>query len=149
MVDNANRPANAGAVCHYTGTPIDDFRSMSIRNPLVRARDITAHEDRQTVGWFAELQKATSPSGPWSTIKISAEQKATASDKTPAVFHGRTLSWQSPNANLLYRALVVIRWYRSGSVEGHVTLRDEFYRYDATDASPTFVRQDSCQNVTD
>jgi hypothetical protein len=44
---------------------------------------------------------------------------------------------------------VLIKWYRAGSVEGHVTLRVEFYHYDAPDASPDYVQQDHCQNVTD
>jgi len=149
MVDNSSSSANAGAVCHYVGSPTDHFRSMSIRNPVAWARDVTAHEDHQMVGWVAQLQKATSPSGPWSTVKTSPEEKRLPADETGAVFHPRTLSWQNTNPNLIYRSLVVIKWYRSGTVEGRVTLRIEFYRYNAQDASPNFVQQDHCQNVTD
>jgi hypothetical protein len=149
MVDNTTHPANAGAVCHYVGSPTDYFRSMSIRHPVAWARDVSAHEDHQVVGWRAKLQRATSTGGPWSTIRVSREEKATAYDTATAVFHGRTLSWQSSNASLIYRALVVIKWYRSGSVEGHVVLRAEYYRYDAADANPDAVQQDYCPNVTD
>jgi len=149
MVDNSVHPSSAGALCHYVGSPTDYFRSMRIHHPVARARNVSGHKDHQLVGWRTKLQRATSPSGPWTTIRVSGEEKATAYDTATAVFHDKTLSWQSSSPSLIYRALVVINWYRSGSVEGHVTLRVEFYRYDAPDASPTFVQQDHCQNVTD
>ena len=149
MVDKSDHPANAGALCHYVGSPTDYFRSMRVRHPAAWARDLSHNEDHQLVGWRAKLQRATSPSGPWTTIRVSDEEKAIASDTATASFHGKTLSWQSPDPSVLYRALVVIKWYRAGLVEGHVTLRVEFYRYDAPDASPDYVQQDHCQNVTD
>jgi hypothetical protein len=149
MVDNTNRPMNAGALCHYVGSPTDYFRSMSIRHPVARARNVSGQEDHQIVGWIARLQKATSPSWPWRTVRTSPEEKATAWQSTPATFHDRTLTWQSPNPSVIYRSLVAIKWYRAGSVEGRVTLRIQFYRYDAPDASPENVQQDYCQNVTD
>lgn len=149
MVDNSAHPYNAGALCHYVGSPTDYFRSMRVHHPAAWARDVSQNEDHQLVGWRAKLQRATSPSGPWTTIRVSSEEKATAYDTATAAFHGRTLSWQSPNSSVVYRALVLIKWYRAGLVEGHVTLRVEFYRYDARDASPDYVQQDHCQNVTD
>jgi hypothetical protein len=149
MVDNSDHPYNAGALCHYVGSPTDYFRSMRIRHPAAWARDVSQNEDHQLVGWRAKLQRATSPSGPWSTIRVSGEEKETAYDTATAMFHNKKLYWQSPNPSLLYRALVVIKWYRAGAVEGHVTLRVEYYRYDAPDASPDYAQQDYCQNVTD
>ena len=150
FVDDLSSPDHAGALCKYTGSPIDWFRWMRVSAPQVYAanNNNTVREHR-VVGWRVRLQRGTSPGGPWKTTLTSPEERATAYDDTPAVLHPIFVKRQSDNTQLIYRALVVIRWYHGGAVEGSAVLRIQYYHYRAADASPDFVSTDYCQNQTD
>jgi hypothetical protein len=147
--DNATA-SEAGAVCKYTGSPIDWFQWMRVVSPSVYAPDHNGSvREHRVVGWRVRLQRATSVSGPWTTTRTSPEERATAYDNAPAPLHPITVRHQSGNANLVYRALVDIRWYGGGSVKGSVVLRIQNYHYRAADANPDYVKQNNCANRTD
>ncbi|HYI22241.1 MAG TPA: hypothetical protein VEX62_06355, partial [Candidatus Limnocylindrales bacterium] len=78
----------------------------------------------------------------------TSTQTKSAHETDPADFVDRKL-YYSARAGDLLRGTVEIKWLRSGSVEGKVKLRIEFYSVKWTVGAPDYVFEDACTGVSD
>jgi hypothetical protein len=83
-------------------------------------RDPSKANESGRVGWRAIIQKSGGVDGPWTAVKRTPIQKATAYEGTQAPFTKQSVSWNpEKQANSLVRVVVKAFWYRKdGSVLG-------------------------------
>jgi len=110
--DSAQRP---GALCTY-GESSSLLRTILVRAPRIRARDVTAARDHQRVSWTVTIQY-WDVNGYWGQGVSAGPWTATAWDDRVAAFGARTVA--APiGLGGLYRVVVTMRWFRGGAVEG-------------------------------
>lgn len=146
--DDASSPA---AKCGYSSRLADSYahlRWVKVRGPLIAARDTTASRDHQTVSWQVKAQRQVN-GGAWKTVASSAVHSGTAYDNTPASFSPIKLSVSGTATNQLWRALIVLKWYRNGGVEGWTKAGIEYYGVKWTVGTPDYVFTDACTGVSD
>lgn len=145
--DDVTSPA---AKCGYSGVLADNFahlRWVKVRGPKAAARDVTAGRDQQTLSWQLTIQRQRN-GGLWKTVKSSAPQFRTGWDDKSAAFDPMKV-YVNGSADQLWRALVVIKWWRNGAVEAWVKVRVEFYGVKWTVGTPDYVFTDACTGVAD
>jgi hypothetical protein len=127
LIDTAAHP---GAKCFYVdgaGGGDEDIDHIRVRPPVVYARNTTAGQDQQTVGWRARIQRLEAGSSTWTTDQTSGIHLATAWDNTPASFNTIQLS-VVPHYGSKLRVRVLTYWYKSGSVVGLALNEVDWYR---------------------
>ena len=125
--DTASHP---GAKCFYVdgaGGGDEDIDHILVRPPVIFARDTTAAQDQQMVGWKVRIQRLEAGSSSWVTDQTSAIHLATAWDDTPASFNTIQLS-VVPHYGSKLRVRVLTYWYKGGSVVGLALNEVDWYR---------------------
>jgi len=139
-----------GAKCGYSaadGTGTAYLRWIKVYHFLAAARDLTPNRDSQMVSSQVAIQRQTS-SG-WKTVAKSAIQKLTAYDDQSAKFTDPKVYVHGTSASQHFRAVLTLKWWRNGAVEGTVKARIEFYSVKWTVGSPTYVYSDACDGAAD
>ena len=148
--DDTNAP---GARCGYTAPKGDGYahlRWVRIREPKAGARDVSGSRDHQQVSWQAKIQRAPNDASAWQNVAKSAQEFGTAYDDESAVFSPVKLYVHGDDVNGspdLYRAIVTIKWWRHGAVEGVVKLWISYYDVKLTVGSSDYVFADWCEGV--
>ena len=110
-----DRATLTGATCHYA-LPAGNLTTITVRPPRVRARDVTAARDHQQVSWSIRVDH-WDVNLFWATGSVHGPWAATAWDDQAAAFSARTVDAPTGLGGS-YRVVVVLRWLRSGHVEG-------------------------------
>jgi hypothetical protein len=116
-----------GITCayHYFD-PRDDLKRITVRAPIVYARNRTSATDSQTVGWRFRIQsRSSSSSDPadWETVYVSSVVKVKATDRYNAQWNQRSFSPASGSGRS-WRVLVDLSWFTpGGATEGKAKLR--------------------------
>ena len=120
-----DRQGLPGVACRYVETSgiLDTLR---VRPPKVRARNVSASRDRQTVSWAIRVDY-WDVNEFWATASTAGPWKATAWDDQVAAFSARTIDAPIGMGGR-YRVVVVIRWYRGGALEGRSLRLVDWYR---------------------
>ncbi|HKZ92885.1 MAG TPA: hypothetical protein VJZ50_12175 [Candidatus Limnocylindrales bacterium] len=142
--------ARPGVACTYDaggpGAQGNDIDIMAAKGPRVFARDRTSERDQQTVGVKVIFQRSVNEggSGGWVTADATDVVKKTAFDDQAAKFAERT--WLVPiEEDYHFRALVVINWYKPGSVtQRQGTTKQRYVYYQVNQGGPQGVEQDRC-----
>ena len=145
--DDSSSPAGK---CGYSDRLADTYahlRWIKVRGPEVAARDITGGRDHQMVSWQVKIQRQA-PGGAWKTIKSSPVHSATAYDDQSPDFSPIKVSVDGKTYQL-WRAVIIVKWWRNGSVEGWVKARIEFYSVKWTVGDPAYVFTDGCTGIAD
>jgi hypothetical protein len=142
-----------GAKCGYSAPNSAGFarlRWMRVFKPTVYAADRSAElRDTRIVGWRIKLQRQAAGTTTWKTVANSAEQRARAYEDAAAPFTNMRVDYKARNDGSKYRALVLVSWYKSGTVEGRVKLTIDWYGVEWTVGSPTFVYNLACDAAAD
>lgn len=128
------------ASCGYAG-PVGPsnwiwLNWVRVTAPTVRAADRnTQTRDRRTVSFQLKIQRNTfGSSDPWSVVKSSRIQKASAYDDQAAALSPIKLYFTPKKTNsnghhAIFRAMVVVKWLKKdGSVEGTAKIWPTHYR---------------------
>ena len=111
-----DRRSNPGAVCMYDNA-WSQLQSIGVRAPRVFARDLTASEDSQDVGWQFWIKRRVEAAR-WVTVYASSTQIATGTDATAAAFTRMSTTFV-PNYPGPFRVVVRMFWYdTTGAIEG-------------------------------
>jgi hypothetical protein len=135
--------ASPGGTCTYGDVVYANWaylKQIQVNPPHVFAADRHAsRRDHRAVSWQVLLQRKHYEATKWHTIKRSSIQRATAYDNQEAAFSAITVRYNSEKEDLdhnssesiVYRAKVVIKWYRrDGSLEAVVKLAPDWYTTD-------------------
>jgi hypothetical protein len=127
LVDTAQKP---GARCDYvTGDTRAAPATVTVRAPVMYARNRGPGVDRQIVGWRIRVQ-ASDDFVTWSTVRDTGVSKTSAFDTVEAGYQPRTVAVPTDQA---VRVRVLMIWYKPGSrtkVSGRATHEvDHYYRY--------------------
>lgn len=144
--DDSEHPAGK---CGYSSVHEDGFaylRWIRVRAPVVAARDISPNDDQQKVSWQVIIQRSTTTG--WKTIKKSNARTFTAYEFVP-VAHDPIKVYFTATNDQNWRALVLIKWLRNGSVEGWVRASLTYYGVKWTVGDPAFVFTNSCEGRAD
>ncbi len=142
-------PSHPVAKCGYSAPHSDGFaylRWVKVQAPRIAARDITGGLDEQQVSWQAIIQRS-SGSG-WTTIKTSAAHQFTANDANSTA-HSAVKVYVTATNDDSWRAVIRINWLRSGSTEGWVKARIQYYGVKWTVGDPAYVFADACGGRAD
>ena len=128
------------ATCGYAG-PVGPsnwiwLNWVRVTAPTVRSADRNSEtRDRRTVSVQLKIQRNTlGSSDPWSVVKSSHVQKATAYDDQAAALSPIKLYFTPKKTffngqNAIFRAMVLVKWLKKdGSVEGTAKIWPTYYR---------------------
>jgi hypothetical protein len=114
-----------GARCNYFTAEDQDEHSITVRSPVVFARNAYAAQlDIQKVGWRGRVQRLQS--GTWTTVASSGLQTDMATDLHPAEFSSAVIPLETAGR---HRVLVDMYWYGPAGtvVRGQSRHRVDFY----------------------
>ncbi len=137
LVDSGENPA---ATCHYDSS--FELTSIVARAPIVYARNTGPGTQSATVGWRLRVQWSSGLG--FSNVKTTSIVKATATDRRPAGFTRRSVSFTNAPP-VVYRVRVDMYWYdRNGRRIGKATHAPDWYGWVATSHGSGIDKTDSC-----
>jgi hypothetical protein len=146
----ADSQSNPAGKCGYSEPLSDSYahlRFIKVRPPEAIARNTTGGRDQQKVTFQVRIQRQGS-GGDWSTIKTSAAQSRTAYDDQSANFDPIKVMVNGTNSQL-WRAQVILKWWRNGSVEGWGKFPLEWYGVKWTVGTPDYRFDGACTGIAD
>ena len=134
-------PWQNGNYCRYNVDKGNRLDRIGVRAPGVFARDTTAYEDSQTVGWRVIIKRQKPGQTTLATFYRSATARAVATDAQPALFPGTDggyghTGWKDfpiwvpreHGQGSRYWIFVRIFWYDAeGNIQASVTSRQDVY----------------------
>ena len=132
-----------GAVCVYQSSGLYDLKQITVRAPLMHGN----YPTKTKVGWRYNIQRKNVNGGGWSTFYTSSYQTSTANDMIPAYtghgFARRSYSGPSNSHGYYWRVSLDLKWWgKTGSVEGNLTLKYDWYK--AIRGSDTYTNSSYC-----
>jgi hypothetical protein len=124
--------------CDYDSSTAN-LESIKVAAPTIYARNRTAGEDLQMVGWRILVRRKVEPATSYTTVLKSAIFKTEASDITPAAFKEQTVSMAVPD-NSSFRIFVKMFWYRpDNSIAGTARHRvDKYTEWNGVDPASLY-----------
>jgi hypothetical protein len=151
QISHTDQDTSPGARCGYSAPDSGGWaylRWIKVYHYLVAARDITADRDSQIVSFQALVQRQTN-GGTWKTVARSAVQKMTSHDDQGPTFNDPKLMVHGTSANQHFRALVILKWWRNGGVEGSIKIRLQYYGVKWTVGNSDYVWTNACDGAAD
>lgn len=110
LVDSLSAP---GATCRFAPPLVWSLGEtwIQVRPPVIFARDATALEDEQLVGWRAVILNEDRASGKLTTVATGEIQRAVASEVISAPFESRAPASQFHLGYGAYLVRVELFWY--------------------------------------
>ena len=124
------------------------LRWIKVWHFLAAARDLTVNRDSQLVSSQIVIQRSVG-GGAWKTVARSVVQKLTAYDDQSPNFSDPKLMVNGTSANQQFRAVVTLKWWRKGAVEGVAKMRLTYHSVKWSVGSPDFVYHDACSGAAD
>ena len=135
--------ASAGVVCTYHPASQLLYK-ITVRPPLVYARNTTSGTDHQKVGWRYRIQAWDEGPGAWVAYKAGPIKTATASDHVPAAFTSMSGTEEYSAFAGRFRVFVTMLWYRHGAVEARATSMVDYYSWRLGSAAHTYGPDWAC-----
>ena len=151
QVSHSDSSSSPGARCGYSAADQNGnafLRWIKVYHFLAGARDITSGRDSQQISFQAFVQRQVN-GGAWKTVGKSAVQKATGYDDQSASFSDAKIYVHGTSGSQSFRALLTLKWWRNGAVEGSVKVRLQYYSVKWTVGDPNFVYTGSCLGESD
>jgi len=140
LIDSQEFPA---ATCRYDS--LVQLHKIVVRAPIVYARDTGSGIQTGIVGWRFRVQYSSGLG--FSTYRTSSIVKASATDRRPAGFTGRSMQLSNP-PEVEYRVRVDMYWYDShGNQIGKATHAPDWYGWSATTHGSGVRGSDTCNPV--
>jgi hypothetical protein len=115
----------------------------------VTAADRTSGVDHQPVSFQVQIQRKKG-AGPWKVFANSQRVTKTAADDAFTSFKAIKVYINNHSVNSqVFRAAVILRWMRNGSVDGLVKAQIEWYSVLWTVGDPAYVFDGSCTSWAD
>jgi hypothetical protein len=140
--------------CGYTDRlPPDNYAHLKwikVAAPLIAARNLTPGvADYQQASWQVKIQRQANGQ-PWKTVATSPQQKMQTSDQGSAPYTAMKVRLkQKGGYGEAYRAIVILRWFRNGSVEGTVKVSIDEYSVNWTSGDPNYIFSGWCSGEAD
>jgi hypothetical protein len=141
LIDSSEDPA---ATCHYDSG--FQLTSIVVRAPIVYARNTGPGTQTGRVGWRFRVQYSSGLG--FSNVRTTSVVKATATDKRPAGFTKRSVSFDNA-PEVVYRVRVDMYWYDAhGHQIGKATHAPDWYGWVATSHGSGIENGHSCGPAT-
>jgi len=149
IFDSADFP---GAKCGYGPENASGQAFLSwikVFGVKVTAANRTSAVDHQPVSFQVVIQRQKG-ADPWKTFATSQRVTKTAADNAFTSFKPIKVFINNHSVNdQVFRAVVVLRWMRNGSVDGLLKARIEWYSVLWTVGDPSFVFDGFCTSWSD
>ncbi len=137
LIDFQEDPA---ATCHYSSS--FQLRKVVVRAPIVYARNTGPGLQVATVGWRFRVQWSSGLG--FSNAKTTSIVKASATDRRPAAFTARSVSFTNA-PEIEYRVRVDMFWYDAkGHQIGKATHAPDWYGWVATSHGSGIEESTTC-----
>jgi len=137
LIDSQEDPA---ATCHYSSG--FQLRKVVVRAPIVYARNTGPGLQAATVGWRFRVQWSSGLG--FSNAKTTSIVKASATDRRPAAFTARSVSFTNA-PEIEYRVRVDMFWYDAqGHQIGKATHAPDWYGWVATSHGSGIEESTTC-----